>query len=143
MSQGLDDLRRRLAPDRRCFAFFHPALPARPLIFVKSRWVQGWQGHGRPRGVAPEYGVKEAARRKLRAADTAISMASANGQDGRRGRSGQGPESSKGARSGSGGAARESRRHPGAGAGRPARAQAAAAGGSDPARGAQATRRRA
>src|SRR5262249_21127150 len=25
--QGWDDLRRRLAPDRRCFAFFHPALP--------------------------------------------------------------------------------------------------------------------
>jgi WS/DGAT/MGAT family acyltransferase len=26
------DLRRRLAPDRRCFAFFHPALPDEPLI---------------------------------------------------------------------------------------------------------------
>ena len=26
--QGWDDLRRRLAPDRRCFGFFHPALPA-------------------------------------------------------------------------------------------------------------------
>ena len=24
---GWDDLRRRLAPDRRCFAFFHPLLP--------------------------------------------------------------------------------------------------------------------
>ena len=30
-----DDLRRRLAPaDRRCFAFFHPAMPEEPLIFV-------------------------------------------------------------------------------------------------------------
>ena len=29
------DLRRRLAPDRRCFAFFHPALPDEPLIFVE------------------------------------------------------------------------------------------------------------
>ena len=29
------DLRRRLAPDRRCFAFFHPALEAEPLIFIE------------------------------------------------------------------------------------------------------------
>lgn len=33
--QGWDDLRRRLAEDRRCFAFFHPALPDEPLIFVE------------------------------------------------------------------------------------------------------------
>jgi malonyl-CoA decarboxylase len=33
--QGWDDLRRRLAHDRRCFAFFHPALPQDPLIFVE------------------------------------------------------------------------------------------------------------
>ncbi|MET0067171.1 MAG: malonyl-CoA decarboxylase family protein [Candidatus Thiodiazotropha sp.] len=33
--QGWDDLRRRLASDRRCFAFFHPALPQDPLIFVE------------------------------------------------------------------------------------------------------------
>ena len=32
---GWDDLRRRLAADRRCFAFFHPALPDEPLIFVE------------------------------------------------------------------------------------------------------------
>lgn len=31
-----DDLRRRLVPaDRRCFAFFHPAMPEEPLIFVE------------------------------------------------------------------------------------------------------------
>jgi malonyl-CoA decarboxylase len=31
-----DDLRRRLyPPDRRCFAFFHPAMPEEPLIFVE------------------------------------------------------------------------------------------------------------
>ena len=31
-----DDLRRRLVPgDRRCFAFFHPAMPDEPLIFVE------------------------------------------------------------------------------------------------------------
>lgn len=32
---GWDDLRRRLQPDRRCFAFFHPQLPNEPLIFVE------------------------------------------------------------------------------------------------------------
>jgi malonyl-CoA decarboxylase len=34
--ENLDDLRRRLSPpDRRCFAFFHPAMPDEPLIFVE------------------------------------------------------------------------------------------------------------
>ena len=34
--RGWDDLRRRLDPkDRRCFAFFHPALVDEPLIFVE------------------------------------------------------------------------------------------------------------
>lgn len=32
---GWDDLRRRLGEDRRCFGFFHPALPDEPLIFVE------------------------------------------------------------------------------------------------------------
>ena len=32
---GWDDLRRRLQPDRRCFAFFHPQLQGEPLIFVE------------------------------------------------------------------------------------------------------------
>src|SRR5712672_1237352 len=39
--KGWDDLRRRLAPDRRCFAFFHPALPGEPLIFVEVALLQG------------------------------------------------------------------------------------------------------
>lgn len=33
--RGWNDLRRRLQDDRRCFAFFHPALPDEPLIFVE------------------------------------------------------------------------------------------------------------
>ncbi len=34
--QDWDELRRRLYPaDRRCFAFFHPAMPDEPLIFVE------------------------------------------------------------------------------------------------------------
>ncbi|KAL3768237.1 hypothetical protein ACHAW5_003000 [Stephanodiscus triporus] len=32
--QSLQDLRTRLGPGRRCFAFFHPALPDKPLVFV-------------------------------------------------------------------------------------------------------------
>jgi malonyl-CoA decarboxylase len=37
---GWDDLRRRLQPDRRCFAFFHPQLPDEPLIFDQQRTAQ-------------------------------------------------------------------------------------------------------
>ena len=37
-----DDLRRRLHPaDRRCFAFFHPAMPDEPLIFVEIALSKG------------------------------------------------------------------------------------------------------
>ena len=32
---GWNDLRRRLEPDRRCFAFMHPVLAGEPLIFVE------------------------------------------------------------------------------------------------------------
>jgi len=38
--KGWDDLRRRLEADRRCFAFFHPALPDEPLIFVEVALVE-------------------------------------------------------------------------------------------------------
>jgi malonyl-CoA decarboxylase len=37
---GWQDLRRRLASDRRCFAFFHPQLPGEPLIFVEVALVR-------------------------------------------------------------------------------------------------------
>jgi len=36
---GFPDLKRRLADDRRCFAFFHPVLPDEPLIFVEVAFV--------------------------------------------------------------------------------------------------------
>ncbi len=39
--RGWHDLRRRLDNDRRCFAFFHPALEGEPLIFVEVALVQG------------------------------------------------------------------------------------------------------
>jgi len=36
-----DDLRRRLEADRRCYAFFHPALPDEPIIFLEVALVRG------------------------------------------------------------------------------------------------------
>jgi malonyl-CoA decarboxylase len=40
-----DALRRRLQPDdRRCFAFFHPAMPDEPLIFVEVALTRGIPG---------------------------------------------------------------------------------------------------
>jgi len=41
---GWPDLRRRLAPDRRCFAFFHPALANEPIIFVEIALTKGLVG---------------------------------------------------------------------------------------------------
>jgi len=35
------DLKNRLDSDRRCFAFFHPAMPGEPLIFVEVALVNG------------------------------------------------------------------------------------------------------
>jgi malonyl-CoA decarboxylase len=39
--QGWRDLRRRLDADRRCYGFFHPALPNQPLIFIEIALVRG------------------------------------------------------------------------------------------------------
>ena len=38
---GWDDLRRRLQPDRRCFAFFHPQLPERTAHLRRGRAARG------------------------------------------------------------------------------------------------------
>ena len=46
--QGWDDLRRRLEKDRRCYAFFHPALPDEPLIFIEAVLTQAIVGYVRP-----------------------------------------------------------------------------------------------
>lgn len=35
------DLKNRLEADRRCYAFFHPRMPAEPLIFVEVALVRG------------------------------------------------------------------------------------------------------
>ncbi len=70
------DLKNRLDSDRRCYAFFHPRMPAEPLIFVE---------------VALEQGLADSVQRLLdpkaplmdvRAADTAIFYSISNCQRG-------------------------------------------------------------
>ena len=39
--QGWDDLRSRLGDQRMCFAFFHPAMPDDPLVFVEVALTSG------------------------------------------------------------------------------------------------------
>ncbi|MBZ5675812.1 MAG: malonyl-CoA decarboxylase [Acidobacteriia bacterium] len=39
--KGWSDLRRRLESDRRCYAFFHPALPDEPIIFIEVALTHG------------------------------------------------------------------------------------------------------
>jgi len=80
---GWDDLRRRLAADRRCFGFFHPALPQEPLIFVEVALVKGLAGSVQ---TLLARGVDEAEeRRQANAADTAIFYSISNCQEGLRG----------------------------------------------------------
>jgi malonyl-CoA decarboxylase len=80
---GWDDLRRRLAPDRRCFAFFHPALPDEPLIFVEVALVAGLARAVQP--LLVQETDHEAARLRASQADTAIFYSISNCQDGLRG----------------------------------------------------------
>ena len=81
--KGWDDLQRRLASDRRCFAFFHPALPGEPLIFVEVALVQGL-ATAMPPLLARETD-EEAAQAQAARADTAIFYSISNCQDGLRG----------------------------------------------------------
>jgi malonyl-CoA decarboxylase len=74
---GWDELRRRIEPpDRRCFAFFHPALLDEPLIFVEVALTSG---------IAPAIAPILAHPRDplpLRAATTAIFYSISNCQQG-------------------------------------------------------------
>jgi malonyl-CoA decarboxylase len=45
---GWSDLRRRLDADRRCYGFFHPALPNQPLIFIEIALVRGLPARVQP-----------------------------------------------------------------------------------------------
>src|SRR6201997_184535 len=50
---GWPDLHRRLEADRRCFAFFHPALIEEPIIFVEVALSKGLTG-----GLEPLLGIQ-------------------------------------------------------------------------------------
>lgn len=80
---GWADLRRRLAPDRRCFAFFHPALPGEPLIFVEVALVEGLAISMPP--LLAHDADEDAARTRAAGADTAIFYSISNCQNGLRG----------------------------------------------------------
>src|SRR6202158_857944 len=67
--KGWDDLRRRLAPDRRCFGFFHPALPGEPLIFVEVALTTGLASSVQP--LLAHDDDEGAERERERTADTA------------------------------------------------------------------------
>lgn len=77
--EHLEDLKRRLAADRRCFAFFHPALPDEPLIFVQVALVDGMASAVQPL-IATDGEVGDPA-----SADTAIFYSISNCQEGLRG----------------------------------------------------------
>ncbi|WP_132254759.1 malonyl-CoA decarboxylase [Methylobacterium segetis] len=75
--QGWDDLRRRIEPsDRRCFAFFHPALVDEPLIFVEVALTGGIAS-----AIAPIL-ANEREPLPIRAATTAVFYSISNCQRG-------------------------------------------------------------
>ena len=78
---GWQDLRRRLLPDRRCFAFFHQALPNEPLIFVEVALTHGLAGAVQPLLAPPHdpLGLPP------KGTDSAIFYSISNCQDGLRG----------------------------------------------------------
>ena len=76
---GWDDLRRRLEDDRRCFAFFHPALEDEPLIFVEVALVKGLATAVQPL-LAPKSESAE-----TEEPDTAIFYSISNCQEGLKG----------------------------------------------------------
>jgi len=45
---GWPDLHRRLEADRRCYAFFHPALPDDPVIFIEVALTRGMSSRVQP-----------------------------------------------------------------------------------------------
>lgn len=76
---GWKDLHRRLEADRRCFTFFHPALPDEPLIFIEVALTRGMSGAVQPL-LDLDSPVADPG-----AADTAIFYSITNCQEGLRG----------------------------------------------------------
>jgi len=77
--QGWHDLRRRLQADRRCYAFFHPALPDEPVIFIEVALTRGMSAKVQPL-LALDSAIVDPA-----SADCAIFYSITNPQEGLRG----------------------------------------------------------
>jgi malonyl-CoA decarboxylase len=77
--QGWRDLRRRLEADRRCYAFFHPALPNEPIIFIEVALTRGMREKVQPL-LDPNSPVVDPA-----SADCAMFYSITNCQEGLRG----------------------------------------------------------
>jgi malonyl-CoA decarboxylase len=77
--QGWTDLRRRLEADRRCYGFFHPALPNEPLIFIEVALTRGMSDKIEPL-IDPDTPVDDPV-----SADSAIFYSITNCQPGLRG----------------------------------------------------------
>src|SRR5207249_2226058 len=77
--QGWRDLRRRLQADRRCYAFFHPALPDEPIIFIEVALTRGLSDRVQPL-LGPDAPLSDPA-----AADCAVFYSITNCQEGLRG----------------------------------------------------------
>ncbi len=76
---GWTDLHRRLEADRRCYAFFHPALPDEPLIFIEVALTRGMAASVQPL-LDPASPIQDPA-----GADCAIFYSITNCQEGLRG----------------------------------------------------------
>jgi malonyl-CoA decarboxylase len=77
--QAWEDLRRRLQADRRCYAFFHQALPDEPLIFIEIALTHGMSAEVQP------LLDRDAAVYDDRSADSAMFYSITNCQEGLRG----------------------------------------------------------
>ncbi len=77
--QGWSDLQRRLQADRRCYGFFHPALPGEPIIFIEVALTHGMSAQVQPL-VDPLSPISDP-----READSAIFYSITNCQAGLRG----------------------------------------------------------
>ena len=77
--QGWPDLHRRLQADRRCYAFFHPALPGEPIIFIEVALTRGMSAEVRSL-VDPQSPISDP-----QTADCAVFYSITNCQEGLRG----------------------------------------------------------
>jgi malonyl-CoA decarboxylase len=77
--KGWGDLHRRLEGDRRCYAFFHPALPDEPLIFIEVALTRGLPPNVQTL-LDPDSPISDASK-----ATSAIFYSITNCQDGLRG----------------------------------------------------------